>query len=251
MENINKYQPFISVLIPTYNFAQYIGQAIDSILAQDYANLEIIVVDDGSTDNTQEIVATFVETLHATSLPNIRYFRKEHSGISATHNALLEKAQGELIAWCDADDYWLSGKLKTQIDYLEKNPECQIIFTKYEHFFENENTKDDLLKNPVVVHQINFAQKNHFYLPSSLAQREVFEICGNFNEEITTGEDDTEMVHRMQIFGIKSHYLENIFYQRRLHASNITWTHSTTSLEMIKQNMLINIKRNVQRKLKK
>ncbi|GHV57737.1 hypothetical protein FACS1894182_07410 [Bacteroidia bacterium] len=247
-------KPLISVLIPAYNCAEWIGEAIDSIFTNVETcsvsiKIEIIVADDGSTDDTADVVGVCIRA-NKKRYGTLRYFRKEHQGIAATHNFLLSKAQGDLIAWCDDDDRWLPEKLQTQLAYLEQNPDCQIVFTAYEHFFENEKIKADLLTNEVVGHQINFASENRFYLPSSLARREVFDICGKFREDILTGEDDTEIVHRMQIFGIKSHYLQQTLYNQRLHANNATWTHSDTSLDMIKQNMLLNIRKNVQRNFK-
>jgi glycosyltransferase involved in cell wall biosynthesis len=219
--------PFISVLIPTYNCAQYIGQAINSILAQDYTNLEIIVVDDGSTDNTQEIV----ETLHATSLHGnvIRYFHKEHSGISATRNFCLEKAQGELIAWLDSDDYWVEGKLKAQAEYMQQHPDCQIVFTKYENFIEKNK---DIDKQKI---EKEFALETIFltHFPTTLIKKSVFQKCGNFYEKLIFAED-IEMVRRFAAYKVNIyHCLSNVFYRRRLHGENITLVkNEATVLEM-------------------
>jgi glycosyltransferase involved in cell wall biosynthesis len=120
----------ISVLIPTYNCSQYIREAIDSVLTQNYDNLEIIVVDDGSTDNTKEVLKDYPA--------NLKYFYKGNGGIGSTRNACLEHASGELVAWVDSDDYWLPGKLQAQLTYLEEHPDCEIVFTKFENFFERE-----------------------------------------------------------------------------------------------------------------
>ncbi|MDR1742525.1 MAG: glycosyltransferase, partial [Dysgonamonadaceae bacterium] len=118
----------ISVLIPTYNCANYIAEAIDSVLAQNYDNIEIIVVDDGSTDGTADVIENLLGFQNLTGLNTIKYFRQPHSGISAARNFALSKATGELIAWLDADDRWSAGKLAAQLNYLEENPDCKMSF---------------------------------------------------------------------------------------------------------------------------
>ena len=118
--------------MPTYNNGKYIKQAIDSIYIQNYENMEIIVVDDGSTDNTKEIVKSYKD---------IKYFYTEHGGISHARNIALENSEGEYIAFCDSDDYWLPGKISAQMQYFKENPDCEIVFTKYRNIFENDVLK--------------------------------------------------------------------------------------------------------------
>ena len=210
--------PLISILVPTYNCEQFIEEAINSILSQEYDNLEIIVVDDGSTDNTEEIVKRIVETRHVLSLPNIRYFRKEHSGISETRNMCLEKAKGEYIAWCDADDYWLQGKLQAQMEYFAQNPDCQIVFTKYRNFLHPEN----ITISPKIKHELELEKRYKTYLPSALIKKEVFEQVGIFNKKLTISED-SNFIFRMNLAKINTeHYVDKVFYNRRLHQNNIT-----------------------------
>ena len=175
--------PLISVMMPTYNNGKYIKQAIDSIYAQNYNNIEIIVIDDGSTDNTKEILQQY---------KNIKYFYMEHKGISFARNKALECAKGEYIAFCDSDDYWLPNKLKTQIEYFEEHPECEIVFTKYKNIIE----EDQLKKNKRVVHEINIEDSYKQYLPSSLMKKSLFERYGIFDENFS-GIEDAEFVFRI------------------------------------------------------
>jgi glycosyltransferase involved in cell wall biosynthesis len=211
----------ISVLIPTYNCAGFIREAIDSVWVQDYDNLEIIIVDDGSTDDTKEIVERYVETRHvetrhAASLPTIKYFYKEHGGISETRNCCIEKASGEYLAFLDADDYWLPGKLHAQIEYLRKHPDCRIVFTRYTNLI----TDESLEKNRRVLFEKELEKMLKRYLPSALIHYKVFEAVGDFLTELTVGED-TEMISRIEFSGINtSHCLEEIYYHRRLHGKN-------------------------------
>jgi glycosyltransferase involved in cell wall biosynthesis len=113
--------PTVSVIVPTYNCAAYVGQALKSVLAQDYTDLEVVVVDDGSTDATPEIVR---------SLPGpIEYVRQDHRGPGAARNLGITRARGELLAFLDADDLWLPHKLRLQIEALERDPACGVVCT--------------------------------------------------------------------------------------------------------------------------
>ena len=199
----------ISVMMPTYNNAKYIKQAIESIYAQNYDNIEIIVVDDGSTDNTKEIVKQYKD---------IKYFYIEHKGIPFARNVALENTEGEYIAFLDSDDYWLPNKLNTQMQYFKDHPDCEIVFTKYENFFENEDVKK---KNRAIFEKISEDKFTH-YLPSSLVKKKLFEKYGNFDEIFQTGED-TEFVTRIKENKVNiEHFINDVFYRRRLHGKNIT-----------------------------
>jgi glycosyltransferase involved in cell wall biosynthesis len=205
-------QPLVSVLIPTYNCAQFIKEAIESVLIQEYDNLEIIVVDDGSTDNTREIVERFGMS--------IKYFYQNNSGISSARNACLEHVSGEYIAWLDADDYWLPGKLKAQIEYFSKRLDCQIVFTRYLNFFDSASSEKRLKNDPKVQYEIEIAKTNKCYFASTLIKRAVFEKIGRFNIELPVGED-SEMVSRILALDIDvNHLINEVYYYRRLHGNN-------------------------------
>src|SRR6476469_10004419 len=100
--------PLVSVVIPAYNAERFLGEAIESVLAQGYAHFELIVVDDGSSDRTAEVARSFGD--------RVRTIEQENSGVSAARNAGTRAAGGELLAFLDADDRWSPGWLERMVD---------------------------------------------------------------------------------------------------------------------------------------
>lgn len=115
-------QMIVSTIIPTFNRARMISEAIDSVISQDFDNAEIIIIDDGSTDNTVEIVRKYGS--------QVTYIRTENRGVSAARNLGIARASGNLIAFLDSDDIWLPGKLTTQVNYFNANPDIHICQTE-------------------------------------------------------------------------------------------------------------------------
>jgi glycosyltransferase involved in cell wall biosynthesis len=111
--------PFISIVIPTFNRAKQVRLALDSVLAQTYRNFEVIVVDDGSTDDTKDVVASIVKN-QAMGGVRVRYIGQLNQGQSVARNRGAEEAKGEWIAFLDSDDLWLPGKLEKQIETLRQ-----------------------------------------------------------------------------------------------------------------------------------
>ena len=118
--------PVVSVIIPIYNCARYLPEAIDSVLAQTYRAFEIIVVDDGSTDNTQEVLAPYGD--------QIRVIRQANAGRGAARNAGILAARGDYIAFLDADDLWLPQKLEKQMALFGSRPEADWVYSDYRPF---------------------------------------------------------------------------------------------------------------------
>jgi glycosyltransferase involved in cell wall biosynthesis len=110
--------PYVSVIIPTYNRASYVTEAINSVLAQTYTDYEVIIVDDGSTDRTREVIAHFRDL--------IRYIYQDNQGLAAARNTGIKAARGKWIAFLDSDDLWLPEKLTVQIEDLSRNPELHL-----------------------------------------------------------------------------------------------------------------------------
>ncbi|RLB05643.1 MAG: glycosyltransferase family 2 protein, partial [Deltaproteobacteria bacterium] len=113
--------PRVSVIIPTYNRRTLLLEAVESVLAQTYSDFELIVVDDGSTDGTEEAIKRYGSRLIYTYQP--------HQGVSAARNKGIEIARGELVAFLDSDDLWLPKKLQIQVTFMDQHPEVQLCYT--------------------------------------------------------------------------------------------------------------------------
>lgn len=127
--------PLVSVIIPTYNYARFVREAVDSALAQTYRPIEIIVVDDGSKDNTREVMLAYAGN------PLVHYIRQENKGLPGARNTGIRAAKGKYIALLDADDVWEPLKLEHQVGFYEQHPEAAIVATEaYE--FRNDHHRD-------------------------------------------------------------------------------------------------------------
>jgi glycosyltransferase involved in cell wall biosynthesis len=118
--------PLVSVVIPTYNRASLIAESLDSVFAQTYPRLEVIVIDDGSTDGTENAVAPYLD--------RIIYVRQKNQGLAGARNAGFAKASGEYIAWLDSDDLWNPEKTALQLAYLRKRPDTVCIASDFSAF---------------------------------------------------------------------------------------------------------------------
>jgi len=174
----------ISVIIPTYNRKTVLPRAIDSVFAQKDVDFELLVVDDGSTDGTQETIASR-NTLHA-----IRYFYQENKGPSAARNSGIKEAKGEWIAFLDSDDEWKPGKLKAQLEFFLENPDYRICQT--EEVWIRNGTR----VNPMKKHKKSGGRIFEKCLPlcvvspsAVMMHRELFDEVGLFDESFPACED--------------------------------------------------------------
>ncbi len=179
---MNEQLPLVSVIIPTYNRAWVISAAIDSVLSQDYPNFELIVIDDGSTDNTRAVLNNYDEKI------NIIY--QENRGVSAARNAGILQSNGEYIAFLDSDDLWEDKKLSCQINFFIENPDALICQT------EEIWVRNGKRVNPKVKHKkpsgMIYEQSLHLCLVSPSAvmiKRRLFDQVGLFDENLLSCED--------------------------------------------------------------
>jgi len=182
-----KNQPLVSVIIPTYNKSQYLREAIKSVLNQTYKNIEVIVVDDGSTDNTKEIVESFNDS-------RIIYIFQENKGPAIARNTGIKKAQGRYIAFLDSDDLWLKEKLEKQIDFMEKNSEIGLLGTGcYEMTDKGKIIGKKIFPTKNKILQKDLIKYNPFIQSSIITKREVFDKVGLWYDEKFRESEDYEL----------------------------------------------------------
>jgi len=126
--------PKVSVIIPTYNLAKYICESVDSVLAQTYKDFELIIIDDGSKDNTKQVLGNYGD--------RIRYIYQPNKGVASARNRGICEARGEYIALLDADDLWLPDKLMKQVTVAQQNPSIDFIFCDAEVFNDGVTLKN-------------------------------------------------------------------------------------------------------------
>ncbi|MEE8540840.1 MAG: glycosyltransferase [Desulfobacterales bacterium] len=174
--------PTVSVIIPTFNRGWVIREAIDSVLNQTFGSFELIVVDDGSTDNTLDILAEYKD--------RITLIKQRNRGVSAARNRGMDAASGQFIAFLDSDDLWLPQKLKRQMEFFDSNPDALICQT------EETWIRDAVRVNPGKRHRkvsgMIFEPSLHLCLVSPSAvmiKRSLFEEVGLFDESLPACED--------------------------------------------------------------
>ena len=208
--------PLVSVIIPAFNSAKHLPCAIESALSQTYRNTQIIVIDDGSTDDTKNVIHTFID--------KITYLRKNNGGPASARNYGIEKACGEYIAFLDADDYWLPEKLRDQVEFLALNPELKIVHTNA-WIIEETKTICPVFLNYKPSSGNIFEElflKNRINLLTVMLKRECFNIIKGFDESRELiGLEDYELWLRMSL-KFKIGYLDRILAVYRLHDNNIS-----------------------------
>lgn len=167
-----------------YNEETVIGEAIQSILDQTYEDWELIIVDDGSTDGTPDVVARFED-------PRIRYVRQENQGRGAARNAALRASRGQYIAIADADDISLPSRFQKQVAFLEAHPEVGVVSAQLK-FFTARHAPTYLFDFPVEKDAIQARFSQGFMgvaHPASMIRRVVFDSIGNYAEECLRAQD--------------------------------------------------------------
>ena len=175
-------KPTVSVVIPTYNRGWILKEAIDSVLSQNCEGFELIVVDDGSTDNTQEILYSYRD--------KIKGIRQKNKGVSAARNKGIVSSSGTYIAFLDSDDLWLPGKLETQLEFFRNNPDALICQT--EEIWVRNGRRVNPGKRHKKVSGFFFEKSLELCIVSPSAvmiRRDLFNTSGLFDETLPACED--------------------------------------------------------------
>lgn len=213
--------PLVSVIIPCCNSERWIADSIASVLNQTYKNLDIIVVDDGSTDGTANIVASFKDK-------NVSYYFKDNGGASSARNLGIKKAKGTLIAFLDSDDFWHESKIEAQVNAIQRG--YDFVYCDYE-LIDSENrplVKDfsidpQSFKLPVSTLLLS---KNIVAGGSSvMLKKSIIENIGSFREDIIIGED-WEFWTRIFWNGYKPHFINKRLFSIRKNERSVQHTTS-------------------------
>ncbi len=176
-------QPLISVIIPVFNGAQYIKRAVDSIQAQTFHDLEMIVVDDGSVDDTRIIIEPMIKD------GVVRYIYQENKGLAAARNTGIRNARGKFLKFLDCDDILYPRQLEMQIDHLENRPDDVLSVTDYELEFESGGKKPNKIRLGKNSQLARFIEANPCPVHTVLVQRSMVERMQGFDEDLHSHED--------------------------------------------------------------
>jgi len=206
--------PEVSVIIPTYNSARYLKEAVDSVLAQSFEDFEVIVVDDGSTDDTETVMRQYQS--------RVRHIMQSNAGVSAARNRGIEESHGRYIAFLDADDVWHAQKLERQLTALAEHPECRACYSAFEVANQNLITFDirrSSRRGPTLVDLL--LRGNVIGTPSTvLCERVLFEGSGKFDPEMSQCADWDMWVRLAQ--HTEFLYLEQPLVTYRQHDRNMS-----------------------------
>lgn len=196
--------PAVSALVPVWNGAGFLAEAIDSVLVQKPPVAEVVVIDDGSTDGSGDVARAFG--------PRVRCVRREHAGLAATRNAAVREARGELLAFLDADDLWPAGRLARLLDALERSPECGIAQGRLQRM-----VRDDASTGWTLVDE-SWRAPN---VATALIRRSVFARVGPFDEQVA-GADDVDWLLRAKELGVRETQVDAVTLLYRRHGGNMT-----------------------------
>lgn len=229
--------PKVSVIIPTYNCGQYITEAIESVLSQTYKDVEIVVVDDGSEDNTKEVLAKYIDQR------TIKYCYQKNQGPGAARNTGIKASEGAFLAFLDADDILLPKSLERRVEFLEKCYGVYLVFSDYfkQNDFESvpkvgflrerrfvdmfggavkKRTGDEIVFN--CKEYFDIAIKDYVYVHTCgvLLRKAIIDRIGLFRTDFSIGEDNEFWFRICSRYDIG--YVDKPLYFYRTYASNLT-----------------------------
>jgi glycosyltransferase involved in cell wall biosynthesis len=198
--------PLVSVIIPVYNGAAYLRETMDSVLAQDYAPLEVLVVDDGSPDNSREILETYKDRVTILSQPN--------QGVAVARNTGLRSARGTYVTFLDQDDLWSRDKTTKQVARLEADPDVVYVLSRQKYFLQPGVERPSWFRPQWL--EGDFVG---YHLAAMLARREAFDRVGLLDTSYRYS-DDVSWFFRAKDMNLPMKHLPEIALIRRVHESN-------------------------------
>jgi len=212
--------PVVTAAIPTYNRARYLPGALESVFAQTFTDLEVVVVDDGSIDGTERVLAPYAD--------RIRYVRQENAGRSAARNRCIAEARGRYLSFLDSDDRWLPEKLALHVALLEERPGVGMVHGHVDVVDEHDRPRDDLTEfhhrlwsrahiRPVTY--AGYALECRCFSSATTFRREVFDRVGGYDEALAL--DDYELYLRVALDS-EIVFLERSVALYRYHGENMS-----------------------------
>jgi len=210
--------PLVSVVIPVYNGERFLRDAVETVLAQRYPSLEIIIVDDGSTDGTEALVK---------ELPcDVRYFKQENAGPAAARNRGIRDTAGDLIAFLDVDDLWPENNLRTLVDEMVRHPELDVV-RGYAQLLEYDPVDE------TYEYRGNPEESFRYYIGAAVYRKRVFNQVGLFDSALLFGED-WDWFNRARELKIPMKCLEAVTLHVRRHGRNMTHEKSLVALNTLR-----------------
>ncbi len=218
--------PKVSVIIPVYNSEKTISEALDSVAAQTYAGYEVIVVNDGSTDQSEGVIKKYMRPPL-----NITYVEQVNKGPAAARNAGLRLAKGELVAFLDADDLWDKDKLATAVEAMDANPQAKLVFTDMRHMVNDSLVHSSYLRERGYRHlggghiYDNLLKGNFIFTPTVVLRRDALNETGLFDERLPIAEDYDLWLRIARRYPV--YFIDRPLVTRRRIGSNITENRQT------------------------
>lgn len=230
-------KPLVSIIMPAYNAEKTIKESIESVLTQTYQNWELLIVNDGSKDNTSSVVSSYDDV-------RIKLIEQVNGGVANARNNGLQKAQGEYIAFLDSDDLWTIDKLEKQINYFQENIEVGLVYTDRKCFFENVDKAFDCEYKESIDIDDNYLRLliyDYIATLTVMIKREVIVNVGLFDKELFGTEDWDLWIRIAKKYKI-GHLKERLAYYRE-HDGGISKNfdrHSVEERKVIEKHVLNN-----------
>ncbi|MBR3148450.1 MAG: glycosyltransferase family 2 protein [Alphaproteobacteria bacterium] len=227
-----KKTPRISVIMPAYNSEKYIGEAIESILNQTFKDFELIIINDGSTDNTAKIVKEYAKKDKRINFVD----NKKNQGLISVLNQGIDLCRGEYIARMDSDDISLPTRFAKQIEYMDAHHECGVLGTWFQ-CFGNSTAK---VRHPERIKILNILHDQHVGHPTVMVRKSVMDNYGFYYDANYKHAEDFELWSRM-VFVTEIRNLPEILLKYRWGNTNVSVLHATEQLDAanhVKQNIL-------------